>query len=112
MLKAGRRRSTDEYMYLSALQKYVLTTCWGKKGRVSKKAFEGFYARRKPRPAKAHIPGIITKSLERLTERGLINAHGTKTQEKWIIQSVSLTARGRRAARALFGVQTTMQFKG
>ena len=53
----------------------------------------------------------ITKSLERLIDKGLMIGYGRRTPEKWFIDEVQLTPAGRRAARITLGEQQRLPLK-
>lgn len=99
-------------MYLSSLQKYILLNSFGKKGFLfSKKNLVKFYDNQKNKPKAGDIPGIITKSVERLIDRELMTGYGIRTSQKWFIKEVRLTAKGRKTARELLGKQQQLPFK-
>ncbi|MBI2444186.1 MAG: hypothetical protein HYV42_03030 [Candidatus Magasanikbacteria bacterium] len=77
---------------LSALQRAVLSECVSRRGEVPRAVFRR-WVRGKPK----HREKILTRSLERLIDRGLLTGYGVRTQEKWFVQSVRLTPAGRRA---------------
>ncbi|OGF43847.1 hypothetical protein A2555_03615 [Candidatus Falkowbacteria bacterium RIFOXYD2_FULL_39_16] len=54
---------------------------------------------------------IITKSLERLMDRGLLFGYGIRTAKKWFIKEVKLTAKGKKVAQNLQGRQTELPLK-
>ncbi len=98
-------------MNLSKLQKYILRQAWeSPKIKTSRRVFDNFYINIKKPPAAALRANIITKSLERLIERGLIVGYGTKTQHKLFINQVKLTPRGKKFARQSLGQQTSFPF--
>lgn len=96
-------------MKLSALQKYIIRESYltGKR-RVSRQVLSRFYKTVKPTTAMVEA---ITASLERLTDKGLIISYGRQTSEKWFIDDISLTPRGRRMARGLLGQQQKLPLK-
>ncbi|MFA5126582.1 MAG: hypothetical protein WC465_01095 [Patescibacteria group bacterium] len=99
-------------MNLSKLQKYILRqSLESQRVKTSRQAFDNFYQRVKKPPAVELRTNIITKSLERLIERGLLIGYGTKTQHKLFINQVKLTARGKKFARQSLGQQTSFPFK-
>jgi len=98
-------------MKLSKLQKYILkTTLQNNKIRVSRNIFEKFYDNEKNPPAKKIRSNIITKSIERLIDKGLVIGFGEKTQYKLFITQIKLTSKGRQITQLLFGQQTTFPF--
>ena len=54
---------------------------------------------------------IITKSLERLIDRGYLVGYGTRTPKKWFVKEIKLTMMGRRAAKRLMGEQQILPLK-
>ena len=99
-------------MKLSRLQKYILkTTLQSNKPKVSRIIFEKFYDNTKKTPAKKIRANIITKSIERLIDKGLIVGFGEKTQYKLFITQVKLTLRGKKATQLLFGQQVKLPLK-
>lgn len=54
---------------------------------------------------------IITKSLERLIDKGFLVGYGARTPKKWFIKEIKLTAAGKRAAKGLQGKQVPLPFK-
>lgn len=79
----------------SLLQQHILKECYGaKKGKVDRKRFVDFYNNRE---IKKYLPvKIITKSSERLIDRGLLVGYGIRTPKKWFIKEVKITAFGRK----------------
>jgi len=99
-------------MRLSNLQKNILRQVWGsKKPKVQRGSFLSFYKKEQKIPNKILQTKIITKSLERLIEKGLLTGFGERTQYKWFIKEVKFTPQGKREAIKLLGVQTTLPFK-
>lgn len=98
-------------MSLSKLQKYILRQIWeSPKAKTSRQVFDNFYLHTKRPPAAELRANIITKSLERLIERGLLIGYGTKTQYKLFISHAKLTPQGKKFARQLLGQQTSFPF--
>jgi hypothetical protein len=95
-------------MTLSALQKYIMLQSYGKEKRINRDIFLRYYTNRSSRDE--NIVKIISKSLERLIEKGLMTGYGERTKEKWFIREVQLTALGRRVAKKLIGVQARLPF--
>lgn len=99
-------------MKLSKLQKYILkTSLQNNKTLVSRNIFEKFYDNLKKPPAKKIRANIITKSLERLIEKGLMVGFGERTQHRWFIKQIQLTKAGKKSAYQLFGKQEKLPFK-
>jgi hypothetical protein len=97
-------------MRLSNLQKYILINLLGSKGQCKRNQFFRFYDKQKNPPKKDDQHGILTKSLERLIDKGLMIGYGRRTPEKWFIDEVSLTAKGKKQARKLSGEQQHLPF--
>ena len=99
-------------MNLSELQKYILkTTLQNDKARLSRNIFEKFYDNKKNSPSTKIRANIITKSIERLIDKGLLTGFGEKTQYKLFITQVKLTTRGKKAAQNLFGQQVSLPLR-
>jgi len=89
-------------MRLSKLQKYILKECYLNKNKISVKAdFYGFYPRKELTKNLKNIQDVVHKSLESLVAKDLAVAHGRKTAQKWFINKVKLTSKGRKMAREL-----------
>ena len=82
-------------MRLSPLQRYLLLEGYVQKRRLSKAHVLRYYETMSNPPSVKDQHGAVDKSIERLVRQGLLRAHGTKTQEKWVIEQVSLTREGR-----------------
>ncbi len=96
-------------MRLSELQKYILLELDGSRAaQVSRKGLERYYAKQTKRPSREEQQNSITKSLERLIDKGLLIGFGRRTPRKWFIESVKLTPLGRRSARRLQGEQQSL----
>jgi hypothetical protein len=94
---------------LSPLQKFLLKECLD--SAVTKRsAFKKFYVKQAKPPKVEDQQNAITKSLERLIDRGYMVGYGRRTPEKWFIESVRLTAPGKRTGRALLGKQQQIPF--
>ncbi len=97
---------------LSKLQKYVLRQGLESAGyKVSKKKLINFYNQQKAKPKKEDQINIITKSVDRLINRGLVKGYGLKTVKKWFVWQVILTKNGLRKARELAGQQQKLPLK-
>lgn len=93
-------------MRLSALQKSILKDVYASRtAQSSRKGLERFYTRSTSRPKSEEIQNSITKSLERLIDKGLLIGYGRRTPRKWFIDTLKLTPLGRRQARVLQGEQ-------
>lgn len=99
-------------MKLSSLQKYILKQALqSNKARVSRALLDKFYTNKKSAPAQKIRANIITKSIERLIDKGLLVGFGEKTQHKLFIQQIRLTAKGKKTALGLLGQQAELPFK-
>ncbi len=99
-------------MYLSHLQRYILLACLdGKRQRRTRAGLERFYDRIPSRPRPDDQQNAITKSLERLIDKGLLIGYGRRTPKKWFIEEIALTPRGRKEAKRLLGEQQQLPFK-
>lgn len=99
-------------MKLSVLQKYILKTiAQNNKIIVSRNIFDKFYDNIKKAPPQKIQSNIITKSIERLIDKGLLIGFGEKTQYKLFINQVKLTAIGKKIAQSLFGQQSKLPLK-
>lgn len=95
---------------LSPLQKFLLKECLD--SAVTKRsALKKFYTKQTQPPKAEDQQNAITKSLERLIDRGYLTGLGRRTPKKWFIESVRLTPTGRRAARNLLGKQQQIPFR-
>lgn len=98
-------------MRLSQLQKYILLDLYNKKGRSKRKHLLKFYEKKKNAPKKPDQQGIVTKSIERLIDKGLMIGYGRRTPQKWFIVEVQLTRKGIKETKKLFGEQQSLPFK-
>ncbi|MFA6307560.1 MAG: hypothetical protein WCS88_00055 [Patescibacteria group bacterium] len=99
-------------MKLSKLQKYILKkSLENNKNKISRNIFEKFYDNDKNAPIKKIRTNIISKSIERLIDKGLIVGFGEKTQYKLFINQIKLTTNGKKIAMTLFGKQTKLALK-
>ncbi len=99
-------------MKLSSLQKHILKQSWeDKRIKIPRNIFDSFYTKRKNPPPKDIRVNIITKSIERLIDKGLLIGIGEKTQHKLFINQVKLTPKGKKTAQALLGQQTEFPFR-
>ena|SRR3989339_684112 len=98
-------------MPLSKLQKFILREALGaKQSKVPRQIFNKFYDKTKNPPDTKIRTKIITKSLERIINKGLATGFGEKTQYKLFITHLKLTAKGRKIALSLLGKQTQFIF--
>ena len=99
-------------MRLSNLQKYILKKVWNSnKLKVNRYNFNSFYNQKKKDPQKNLQIKIITKSIERLIDRGLLIGFGEKTQYKLYIHKVKITPLGKKIIKKILGEQIKLPFK-
>lgn len=95
---------------LSGLQRFALIESYTRRStRLPRQAVHAFYRSMPKQPE--HIPEVVTKSLESLIDRGLLIGYGRRTPEKWFIDEIRLTSKGRRLARQLLGQQLALPLK-
>ena len=80
-------------------------------GKIGREKLEVFYLNQKNAPGKQERIKIITQSLERLINRGLLVGYGIRTPEKWFIKEIKLTAWGQKEAKKLWGEQQKLPLK-
>lgn len=98
-------------MAYSALQRYLLLECQSNRhGRLRHQNLVRFYDGAMHPPKKADQQNAVTKSLERLIDKGLMVGYGRRTPKKWFIEEVSLTPKGRKQAHKLLGEQQAFSF--
>lgn len=96
-------------MRLSSLQKYILLQCYlARKTRIARGEFLRFYAGQANAPKTEDRLNALTKSMERLIDKGLMVGYGRRTPMKWFIDEVKLLPAGRWAAKRLIGQQQTL----
>ncbi|MBU1896019.1 hypothetical protein KJ641_04085 [Patescibacteria group bacterium] len=88
-------------MYLSQLQKYIIFRCFDKVGRIDRKLFREFYKKQEQETSVKYQESIITKSLERLINKGLMIGYGKRTAHRWFITHVRLTNGGLKEAKKI-----------
>lgn len=98
-------------MRLSGLQKFILLNVLSSRERYTRRQLLHYYNKHKHKPKKEDQQGIITRSLERLIEKGLLIGYGRRTPQKWFINEVRLTTVGRREAKKLLGEQQSLPFR-
>lgn len=97
-------------MRLSGLQRFTLIECYNRRtSRLPRKTVHGFYKSMPKQPE--NVQNVVTKSLESLIDRGLLIGYGRRTPEKWFINELRLTSRGRKIARTLLGEQLHLPFR-
>ena len=95
---------------LSPLQKFILKECLNGGGAIARDKFKKFYTKNPKPPKAADQQNALTKSLERLIDRGYMTGYGRRTPKKWYIVEVKLTSKGRRKGRTLLGQQQRIPF--
>lgn len=95
-------------MKLSSLQKFILVQSYGREKKISRGVFNRYYG--SVLKGEDNIVKVISKSIERLIDKGLMVGFGEKTRDKWYIKEVQLTPAGRQLAKKLLGVQTKLPF--
>jgi hypothetical protein len=99
-------------MTLSSLQHYILREAYmSRQKQLGRRGMVKFYQYHKPAPSAKDQQNIITKSIERLIDKGFLIGYGRRTPQKWYIESISLTSQGRRAGRKFMGEQQTLPLK-
>jgi len=86
-------------MYLSKLQKYILLECYFNSGKIYLlDNLIKFYSGKPPKNAKR----IITKSLEKMVNKGLLSVVAKKTPHKLFIREIGLTKFGKKNSQRNF----------
>lgn len=99
-------------MRFSPLQRFILLQSFtSRRPRYPRQDFRLFYADLPKPPKPADQQNSITKSLERLIDRGLLVGYGRRTPEKWFIDEVRLTPTGRAQAKKLLGEQQRLPLR-
>jgi hypothetical protein len=103
-------------MRLSNLQKFILLECLNSNppaggGKISRGKLNKFYEKMEKKPKREMMTKIVTQSIERLIEKGLLVGFGERTKEKWFIKEIKITALGRRITKKLLGEQMSFNFK-
>lgn len=99
-------------MKLSDLQKYILLMCTqNKSGRISRDRLIHYYDNINKPPRFNIRKKIITRSIERLIEKGLLSGYGEKTSSRTYIADIKLTAQGKKMVKKLQGEQLGIPFK-
>lgn len=99
-------------MRLSSLQRYILLEAMKtSRAHVSRKILLHFYDELKKKPNRDDQQNGITKSLERMIDKGLLVGYGRRTPRKWFIEEVGLMPRGRKLAKKLQGEQQQLPLR-
>lgn len=96
-------------MRLSPLSRHILQVCYQAKGKIGRAPFHKFYDGKEVKPK--DLVDTITKTLERLIDKGLLTGLGVRTPKKWYIKEVRLTPFGRKLAKKLQGEQQKLPLK-
>jgi hypothetical protein len=78
---------------------------WSRRGIVK------YYLRIPKPPSTKDQQNIITKSIERLIEKGYLIGFGRRTPQKWFIVSIALTDMGRQAGKKFMGEQQPLPLR-
>lgn len=81
------------------------------KTKISRNVLDKFYDNSKNSPPKKIQANIITKSIERLIDKGLLVGFGEKTQYRLFINQIQLTREGNKVACQLLGRQTQLPLR-
>ena len=96
-------------MRLSALQRHILRESYQSKSKlVPRSMFRSFYRKHSP---SEDFSDSVTRSLERLIDKGLLIGFGRRTPQKWFIESVRLTPLGRKIGKQTLGQQQQLPLK-
>lgn len=96
-------------MRLSPLQRHILGVCFVARGKVGRVPLQAFYNGKASRPKS--VVDVVTKTLERMIDKGLLVGLGVRTPKKWYIKEVRLTPLGRRVAKRLRGEQQKLPLR-
>jgi len=81
---------------LSKLQQSILEECVEQKGQCARKDIDRIAGSLASKAKHENIKNVVTQSIERLIDRGMVIGFGTKTQHKLFITKIRMTARGKR----------------
>jgi hypothetical protein len=84
---------------------------YAEKDKFSRGKILHFYDKQKRLPKLEDRVNIVTKSLERLIDKGFLVGYGVRTPKKWFIKEIKLTVAGRKMAKSLQGKQAPLPFK-
>lgn len=96
-------------MRFSSLQRHILGVCFAARGKVGRAPLHKFYEGKSIKH-KA-VVDVVTKTLERMIDKGLLVGLGVRTPKRWYIKEVRLTPMGRKVARKLRGEQQRLPLK-
>ena len=83
---------------LSYIQQFIIEECMDQSGNCSRVLIDKNYKSSKSIAKQENFRKIITQSIERLIDRGLLVGYGMKTKEKLFITKIRLTSIGKREA--------------
>ncbi len=92
-------------MPVSGLQRYILFECGCRGGKCDRKYFVYYYNNVSKPPKTLLRVKLVSRSLERLIDRGYLVGYGIRTPKKWFIKEVRLTRSGRKLVGILRGIQ-------
>ena len=95
-------------MYLSNLQKYILLECYLNSGKID--LLDNLIKFYKGKPVK-NAKKIITKSLERMINKGIILVMAKKTPHKLFIKEIKLTKFGRQLVKKILEERQKLPLK-
>ena len=76
-------------MNLSKLQHFIIEECFDRGSQCSRSIIDKNYESSKSKAQKENFKQIITQSIERLIDRGLLVGYGMKTKEKLFITKIT-----------------------
>ncbi|MBI2050428.1 MAG: hypothetical protein HYT31_01325 [Parcubacteria group bacterium] len=85
---------------LSKLQQFILEACVEGGGAIGRSVVDKNPDKSSSKAQAEHYKQVITASIERLIDRGLLIGYGAKTAEKLFITRIRLTPAGKREALA------------
>ncbi len=99
-------------MYLSKLQQYILLELYfSRRKKYPKNDLKSYYQRQNKKLKEKNKQSIITRSIERLIKKGLLVGYGERTPEKWYIQEIKLTKKGKEVVKELLKNYGRLPFK-
>jgi len=99
-------------MRLSKLQKYILLQTYHQRKKLfNRDKLIKFYNKQKSKVKKELWVKNITKSIERMIDKGLLVGYGMRTPKKWFIKEIKLTAIGLKTAKKLIGEQMSLPLR-
>jgi len=86
---------------LSYIQQFILEECLEHGSTCSRRVIDENYKTSKSKAQQDNFKKIITQSIERLIDRGLLVGYGMKTKEKLFITKIRLTPSGRKSVKEI-----------